>query len=257
MFPFGSDKRRAGSGRLFCVAACVVTTVPLLVFSSDPGAAETATQTVAAAATSPDMDIPSPIDAQAKPGRITTRADIISAIEREARRQGIPPEIAEAVAHTESGFNPSLTGADGEVGLMQVLPSTARMMGFSGSLAELAIPAVNIRYGVTYLSQAYRLAGGDLCTTVMKYRAGHGETRFSHLSVNYCLKVRARLASRGYVVTGVVPIATFGRPVRTALGTACRGRCLSASQQGQNLAALNSKLNQIVVRVTIRTVPRP
>lgn len=67
------------------------------------------------------------------------------------------------------------------------------MMGFSGSLADLAVLDTNIRYGVTYLARAYRLAGGDLCTATMKYRVGHGETRFSYLSVDYCRKVRARL----------------------------------------------------------------
>jgi len=38
---------------------------------------------------------------------------------------------------------------------------------------------VNIHYGVTYLSQAWRLANGDLCRALMKYRAGHGEEMMS------------------------------------------------------------------------------
>jgi hypothetical protein len=44
----------------------------------------------------------------------------------------------------------------------------------------------------------------------MKYRAGHGEMRFSYLSVNYCLAVRGKLAARGIGVTGTVPVATLG-----------------------------------------------
>jgi soluble lytic murein transglycosylase-like protein len=239
------------------VVAFVLVSMSMLIGASGT-AAQTAAQTgrVVAEVLAPS-DSPPPINAPTRSRGAWTRAEIIAAIEREAKRQGVPAEIAEAVGHTESGFNPSVIGADGEVGVMQVMPSTARMMGFSGSLAELAAPDINIRYGVTYLAQGYRLAGGDLCTTVMKYRAGHGETRFSHLSVSYCLRVRARLASRGYAVTGIVPTATFGRPVRTALGTSCRGRCLSGSRGGPDLAALNSKLNQIVIRVTVRTVPRP
>lgn len=177
-------------------------------------------------------------------------AEIAALIEQEAKRAGVPAEIAEAVTHTESRFNPRAIGADGEVGLMQVLPSTARMMGFSGSLVALADPAVNIRYGVTYLAQAWRRAGRDLCTAVMKYRAGHGETRFSHLSVDYCRKVRARLSARGYAVTGIVPTATFGNPAGH-----CRGRCLTGREGGANLTALNSKLNQIVIRVSVIKVP--
>jgi soluble lytic murein transglycosylase-like protein len=63
----------------------------------------------------------------------------------------------------ESGYNPDEIGASGEIGLMQVLPSTARMLGFTGTLAELAAPQTNARYSVAYLAQAWRLAGGDLC----------------------------------------------------------------------------------------------
>jgi soluble lytic murein transglycosylase-like protein len=186
----------------------------------------------------------------------TGRAGIMAAIERAALREGLPAEIAEAVTHTESSFNPNVIGGAGEIGLMQVLPSTARMMGFSGSLADLAVPETNIQYGVKYLARAWRLGGQDICTTVMKYRAGHGETRFSHLSVEYCLKVRARLKARGYAVAGVVPAATFGNP-STGLGGGrsrgkgggCRGICLAGSSGGANVDALNSRMSQIVFRV--------
>jgi hypothetical protein len=95
---------------------------------------------------------------------------------------------------------------------MQIMPATARMLGFGGTNAELADPQTNIHYGVTYLAQAWRLAGGDICTAGMKYRAGHGETRFSSLSVNYCVAVRGKLVARGYRVMGDVPVATFGGP---------------------------------------------
>ncbi|WP_236000561.1 lytic transglycosylase domain-containing protein, partial [Bradyrhizobium uaiense] len=139
-------------------------------------------------------------------------------IEKEAAGTGLAPEIAEAVMGVESGYNPDVIGGVGEIGLMQLLPSTARMLGFSGSLAELAIPENNIHFGVMYLAEAWRRAGGDLCTAVMKYRAGHGETRFSYLSVNYCVAVRARLFARGFRVTGTVPVATFGEPGRGGAG---------------------------------------
>jgi soluble lytic murein transglycosylase-like protein len=172
-------------------------------------------------------------------------------IEREANLVGLPAEIAEAVMGVESGYDPSQIGTSGEIGLMQVLPSTARGMGFSGTLAELAEPETNIHYGVSYLAGAWRLANEDLCTAVMKYRAGHGETRFSYRSVDYCLKVRARLAARGYPVTGAVPIATFGEPsFNGGASVACRRRCLGGPLVGGvNLAALNSQLNSLVTQV--------
>lgn len=159
--------------------------------------------------------------------------------EREARAFGIPPEFADAVMATESSYNPATIGADGEIGLMQIMPATARMLGFAGTLEELAVPETNIRYGVRYLAGAWRLGRQDVCTAAMKYRAGHGETRFSYRSVAYCLKVRAHLAARGVVVTGSVPEPTFGEPVGTA---AARGAALTART---DLEALTSRLRRI------------
>jgi Transglycosylase SLT domain len=154
----------------------------------------------------------------------------------------------------ESGYNPAAIGGVGEIGLMQLLPSTARMLGFSGTLAELAAPETNIHYGVTYLATAWRLAGGDLCTAVMKYRAGHGETRFSFLSVNYCLAVRTKLFARGFHVTGNVPVATFGEPSGGgggggSSGRGCGRRCMGSRVGTVNIAALNTQLSALVAQV--------
>jgi soluble lytic murein transglycosylase-like protein len=180
------------------------------------------------------------------PNDIRSSADFRTLIKKETAGTGLPAEIAEAVMAVESGYNPNALGAAGEIGLMQILPSTARMLGFSGSNADLAVPATNVHYGVTYLARAWRLAGGDICTAVMKYRAGHGETRFSYLSVNYCVAVRGKLAARGYQVTGTVPVATFGMTGSTG----CGRKCLRGGQVGMvDLVALNTKLNALVMQV--------
>jgi soluble lytic murein transglycosylase-like protein len=182
------------------------------------------------------------------PPILDARSRYRAAIEKEAAQAGLAPAIAEAVMAVESGYNPDVIGTSGKIGLMQLMPGTARLLGFAGSNAELAVPETNIHLGVTYLAQAWRLAGGDLCTAVMKYRAGHGETRFSYLSVNYCLAVRAKLFARGFPVTGNVPVATFGEP-GGAGGGGCRRKCLGGAQIGTvNLAALNTKLNALVIQ---------
>jgi Transglycosylase SLT domain len=151
---------------------------------------------------------PAPADNQTLPGaRPQAPGQVFDAVQarkyyqelmrREAEKNGLPPDIADAVAAVESGYDPDARGSAGEVGLMQVLPETAAMLGFTGDLAELARPEVNIHYGVTYLSEAWRLTGGDLCRTFMKYRAGHGEEAMSPLSVIYCGRARAHLAAAG------------------------------------------------------------
>jgi soluble lytic murein transglycosylase-like protein len=129
--------------------------------------------------------------------RPVTRADIRAILEQEARKAGLPTDIAEAVVRVESSFDPTTIGGVGEIGLMQVRPGTAAMLGFRGNATELARPEINIHYGVTYLGKAWRLANGDLCRALMKYRAGHGEEVMSPLSVTYCNRARSHLATLG------------------------------------------------------------
>ncbi|MBH5373331.1 transglycosylase SLT domain-containing protein [Bradyrhizobium sp. CNPSo 4016] len=125
----------------------------------------------------------------------SSRATIRKIIERETKSTNLPADIAEAVVFVESGYNPAVIGSAGEIGLMQVRPETAAMLGFRGSNAELAEPDVNIHYGVLYLSQAWRLSGGDLCRALMKYRAGHGEEEMTARSQVYCNRARNRLGA--------------------------------------------------------------
>jgi Transglycosylase SLT domain len=113
----------------------------------------------------------------------------------EAIRRNIPPALADAVATVESQYDAGARGASGEIGLMQVLPSTADMLGFRGDLVQLADPATNIRLGVQYLAGAWEATGGRLCDTLMKYRAGYGTTTMSLRSAVYCRRALDYLAS--------------------------------------------------------------
>jgi len=121
----------------------------------------------------------------------------LDAVRREAEQVGLPPDIADAVVQVESAYVTGAVGGVGEVGLMQIRPTTAAMLGYRGTLAGLFEPETNIRYGVAYLGRAWQLADGDLCRALMKYRAGHGEERMTPLSVEYCRRVRTHLAAIG------------------------------------------------------------
>jgi hypothetical protein len=132
-------------------------------------------------------------------GRLSSRrAQYLPIVIREAHARGLPAEIADAVVQVESSYQPHVIGGVGEVGLMQVRPATAAMLGFRGTAAELADPETNVRYGVMYLARGWQLAKGDLCRTLMKYRAGHGEDVISPLSAEYCRRARLHLASLGW-----------------------------------------------------------
>src|SRR5215831_1015911 len=120
-------------------------------------------------------------------------------ITQEAERTGLDPRLVDAVVKVESDYRQDAIGAAGEIGLMQVRPSTARLLGFGGADRELAEPATNIRLGVTYLAKAWSLARGDLCRALMKYRAGHGEEQMTPLSTKYCNRAREHLSVQGRV----------------------------------------------------------
>lgn len=159
-------------------------------------------------------------------------------VTREAQRQGLPPALADAVAYVESGYNPGVVGSVGELGLMQVRPSTAAMLGYTGPIAGLSDPETNIRFGVTYLKQAWSLAKGDLCRTLMKYRAGHGEERMSLRSVEYCRRARSHLAAIGSsLATALLPATASTRGARD------RSPMMSSGERGQAvLAAIAGRL---------------
>jgi soluble lytic murein transglycosylase-like protein len=132
---------------------------------------------------------------------------------REATSRGLPPALADAVAFVESGYDAGAVGSVGELGLMQVRPATAAMLGHRGPDAQLLDPATNARFGVAYLAEAWRLAGGDLCRALAKYRAGHGAERLTPRSVEYCRRARDRLAETGSpLAAAVVPAATSLAP---------------------------------------------
>ncbi|MGL4241681.1 MAG: transglycosylase SLT domain-containing protein, partial [Beijerinckiaceae bacterium] len=126
---------------------------------------------------------------------------------------------------------------------------------FSGPIETLADPETNIALGVRYLAEAWRLAKGDICTAAMKYRAGHGETRFSALSVQYCIRVRQHLASINFPITGDVPAATFG----FARDTTRMGIAIGTQQAAKRLASgrkLRSRANWATYDSRMRDLDR-
>lgn len=204
---------------------------------------------------------PSSPVSQAVLGDFPRRSLYFDIIKREATARGLPADIADAVVRIESGYDPSAVGAVGEVGLMQVRPATAAMLGFQGSNAELAEPEMNIRYGVAYLAKAWRLAEGDLCRALMKYRAGHGEETMTPLSVEYCRRAKVHLAALGWSPTekaDPLPIPTKP-PVRSAdanLGgmAAPKGpKLISVRSSSALLAANRARIVEAWNRVSVVT----
>lgn len=125
--------------------------------------------------------------------RQAARSEFDHLIAKYAAEEGVPLKLAHAVVMVESTYRAHVTGRAGEIGLMQLKPATARLMGYKGSAKGLYHPATNLKYGMKYLGKARRLAKGSLCGTILRYNAGHGAKRMNPVSANYCKKVQKHI----------------------------------------------------------------
>jgi soluble lytic murein transglycosylase-like protein len=134
------------------------------------------------------------VESAAAEGKVASAAGYATLVAHYASTYGVPASLAHAVIGVESNYRPNARGSAGEIGLMQIKPTTARAMGYSGSASGLFDPETNIKYGMKYLALAHQLSGGSTCGTILKYNAGHGARRMNPVSAAYCSKVKALLA---------------------------------------------------------------
>ncbi len=123
--------------------------------------------------------------------------DVAVAIARSAGRQGLvlagsgwpmpfappaspvlPPGLALAVMRQESSFDPGIVSPAGAIGLMQLMPATARTVSLGGvGTAELGDPRLNMQTGTTYLSTLLQRFGGIEPYAIAAYNAGPNRTQ--------------------------------------------------------------------------------
>jgi soluble lytic murein transglycosylase-like protein len=81
---------------------------------------------------------------------------------------GVDPELVRIVIQKESQFNPNAVSRSGAIGLMQLMPETAEVLG----VQDPYNPWENVMGGVKFLSQLFDMFGGDLELTLAAYHAG-------------------------------------------------------------------------------------
>jgi soluble lytic murein transglycosylase-like protein len=116
-----------------------------------------------------------------------------SIIYREAVKNHLPPELVAAVVESESDFRAHLVSEKNARGLMQIIPSTGRLMGAQ----DLFNPAENIAAGTRYLRYLFDRFG-DQRIVLAAYNAGEGNVeKFGGVppfaeTLNYLQRVNAR-----------------------------------------------------------------
>lgn len=121
-----------------------------------------------------------------------------------AHRHGVPEELVSAVIRVESGFNPRAVSVKGARGLMQLMPTTAAVLGVRDSFD----PMENIEGGVRHLRGLLERFGNNVPLAVAAYNAGeHAVLRHGGIppyaeTRDYVRRVTALLGGPGAAPAG-------------------------------------------------------
>ncbi|HEY8259715.1 MAG TPA: lytic transglycosylase domain-containing protein [Methylosinus sp.] len=125
-----------------------------------------ASRDAAFVARAPDEPVPPP-----EPIRLTPRQKLEASITRSALAYAIPESLVHAAVRRESNYNPAAKHGP-YWGLLQIRYDTARSVGYNGPASGLLDAETNLKYGVAYLANAYRVAEGDMRRAIQLYSRG-------------------------------------------------------------------------------------
>lgn len=112
---------------------------------------------------------------ESKPVYRQLQTQLVSA----AQNHGVDHLLVKAVAAAESAFDPQAVSYKGAIGLMQIMPATARRYGIQPEpglpvVSKLKKPDINMDVGIRYLADLIRLYPGRLDLALAAYNAGEG-----------------------------------------------------------------------------------
>jgi soluble lytic murein transglycosylase-like protein len=118
---------------------------------------------------------------------------LVPEIERVAKAYQIDPLLLHAIAHVESRHNPDAVSHAGALGLMQVMPATARRFGVVSPHTALRDPRISLEVSSRYLKNLQQRFDNNLSLVIAAYNAGEGAVE------KYGRQVPPYKETRGYV----------------------------------------------------------
>ncbi len=103
-------------------------------------------------------------------GSINSKAQILDMVTMISDKYGVDDRLVKALIRQESGFNPNAKSKAGAMGLMQLMPATAKSLGVQNAFN----PVQNVDGGVRYLKSLLERYNGNIILALAAYNAGPG-----------------------------------------------------------------------------------
>ena len=169
---------------------------------------------------------------------LKTTASLEEIFSEASKTYGVPLNLLKAVAKTESEFKPDATSKSGAMGIMQLMPATAKSLG----VTDAYDPYQNIMGGAKYLGEMLSRYNGDTTLACAAYNAGSGAVKkYGGVppykeTQNYVVKV-AKYMNEGVSVPNASYALTAASTAAAAAATPSTGGVPAISSAARAAAA--------------------